>query len=50
MKHIRNYATNRPLCVTVAMTLSAEQVDWLRANDGVGDLEPLPLPVADEVS
>ena len=33
--------------VTVAITLTAEQVAYLRVNDGVGDLEPLPLPTAD---
>jgi hypothetical protein len=30
--------------VKVAVTLTTEQVEWLRANDKPGDFDPLPLP------
>jgi hypothetical protein len=36
--------------VRLAVTMSAEQVEWLRANDKPGDFDPLPLPVAEVLS
>jgi hypothetical protein len=30
--------------VKVAVTLTTEQVEWLRVNDKPGDFDPLPLP------
>jgi hypothetical protein len=31
--------------VRLAVTMSAEQVEWLRVNDKPGDFDPLPLPL-----
>jgi hypothetical protein len=33
--------------IRLAISMSAEQVEWLRANDKPGDFDPLPLPEPD---